>query len=100
MGADGRRAGCRIELYDRAKKKTLAADVISAKLLRIGLFWLLSAGRNAERQGDHECDNACLTLYECFHIPSHLREFHSEPFSVAGTKRKTVSRRKAKGSFA
>src|SRR5260370_61656 len=69
MGAGRRRAGGGLEFYDRAEKKTFAAQVISAKMLRIRLTCLLRVRGNAKRQCDSKCECACLTSYRSFHIP-------------------------------
>src|SRR5260370_39006959 len=68
MGAGRRRAGGGLEFYDRAEKKTFAAQVISAKMLRIRLTCLLRVRGNAKRQCDSKTECACLTSYRSFHI--------------------------------
>src|SRR6266571_3734511 len=69
MGADRRRVGGGLEFDNRAKKKTFAAQVITAKLLRIRLTCLLRVRGNAKRQCEPKYECANLTSYKSFHIP-------------------------------
>src|SRR6266700_3671341 len=97
MGADRRRVGGGLEFDNRAKKKTFAAQVITAKLLRIRLTCLLRVRGNAKRQCEPKCECANLTSYKSFHIPFPAARVPLGTFRRCGPEtKKTASRRKPK----